>query len=441
MAGIPLVGALPALPSPLAGVPATPDLFSSLMQAGPNFAQGLSAGEDLRYKTQQRKMELAQQRLQTYAPIALQNPKNPAAMQAVQQSFKDLGLDPGLAIKDGSIDTDALMQYSPMFKLITSPGFAFLPPDVQTGIWQQAFPGTKVPGFVGKANINPKDANALLSTIRSAASTGDLKMVGSTAQALAKIPGYEALGQQLAAEAATGKLSPKVQAYLAGQGSLIGLRGTEQQYIQGPKTAVATSTAAVNNARIPEIQSQTKKNVADLSLIQSEVSKNYATAHAALENADTSRQRLGVELERLSVTSLGHAITAANDYNSKIADLQRTRSSLASTVQRYVTSGQAYLPNQRDAQGNPIPQPDFAKAQAMLQQIDKQLSTSKPIDLSKITQAALQRSGLPNTMKFIETPKDNAPPFKVPAGYTAGKDAQGWYIVDKAGHKYRPQSP
>lgn len=440
MAGIPMVGALPALPSPASAVPSTPDLFSSLAQAGPNFAEGMQAGENLRYERQQRKMQLAQKRLETYAPVALQNPKNPAAIRAIQQSFKDLGLDPTLAIgKDGSVDTDALMQYSPMFKMITSPGFAFLPPEVQKGIWQQAFPGKAPPAFVGQENINPKEAAPLLTTIRTALSSGDLPTVMATAQTLAKIPGYEQLGQTLYTQAQTGKINPKLASQLATAGSLDQLRGAETGYITGPKTAVANSVVGVNQARIPEIKSQTNKNVADLSLIQSQVSKNYAQAHAALENADTSRQRLGIELSKLSVTNIGHAITAANDYNTKVSDLQKTRSSLAATVQRYVTSGQAYLPNQRDAQGNPIPQPDFAKAQAMLQQVDKQLKTLKPIDLSKITQAALQRSGMPNTMKFIDTPGDNAPPFKVPAGFTAGKDAKGWYVTDKAGHKYRPQ--
>lgn len=400
------IGALPGLPSPAMGVPATPDVLTNLIQNGPAAAQGFQQGQEEKFLREQRKMQLAQQRLDTYAPIALQNSKNPAAAKAIQQSFKDLGLDPSLALNpDGTVNTSALQQYSPYFKMITSPGFAFLPPAVQTGIWQQAFPGSTPPSFVGQENINPKEATALLSTVRTAITTGDMPTLAATAQTLAKIPGYEQLGASLVTQAQSGHLNPKLASQIASATSLDQLRSVEGNYIAGPKTAVAGSIVGVNQARIPNIQSSTKKNVADLSLIQSEIRKNDAQATAALQNANTAAQRLGVELQRLNVTNIGHAITAADAYNKNIADLRHTQNSLQATIQRYITSGQAYLPNQRDANGQPVPQPDFAKAQQQLQQVTATLGKLKPIDLSKITQAALHNSGMPNTMKFIETPQ------------------------------------
>ncbi|MDE2102824.1 MAG: hypothetical protein KGL39_36605 [Patescibacteria group bacterium] len=422
-APIPLIsGSLPGLPSPANGVPSTPDFLSGLLQAVPSAIQGYQVGEQER----EQRMKLAAAKLAQIAPIAIQNPADPGTIKTVQQTLKQMGVDPRMALNtDGSLNTNTLMQYSPYFQtfqsMLANPnanpeavkylanklGIKDLP---DMGQYTPKQLDEQVKTFQKNLELVGKGQYDKATLVQQAQALSDaLNHAGRTEEAYSLL--QQANGVQMGAAPASviGRrdiLNTQTQANTQLINQRVGLVKAQTGYY--------TTLTTLSGARVNLVNVQTQEGAANVARIQADTGRIIAQTQKTYSDIAATTKRLSMEMGRLSATNLGHAVTAASDYNAAYGRLTSQITSLQNTIKGYYGANAATV----TYDGKTMENPDLTAVKKQLQQAQAlQKQMGGPMDLTKLTQAALHNTGLPNTVTIDQ--------FKIPQSGNPAPQGKG----------------
>jgi hypothetical protein len=319
---------LPSLPSPSIGdQSSSPDMLTGLIQ---NAALGIQTYQQMQEEQRKRK-EQAMKDLQVYAPFAVANPTDPAAIKQIQKIAKQLGVDPkSLLTPEGGLNTAALAPYTPTYQAyVSSLSNPNATQETVSALGKLAgVPPNQIPQI---GNMSTNQATAMMKqyeqsieALKKGGPISDAQRV-QLQQQFAPLVDYWSTRNPMISQSITNAIDTvqptATSVAQAGATQALAAQRAQATVLEKARTKNVDANTIVEMHKVGLIDAQTAHQWASINTEATNAAANMMKAKAAMSQAGTASAKEGLEAINDANNSLDKAQSQINALQSQLTSM------------------------------------------------------------------------------------------------------------------------